>query len=925
MKRAALHPSIPPIRMRQATPARPAVSALSSIRSLLPILAFLTLLAVAAPARAEGSWQVRTFPQGSALRVEESVSRGSLILFGRFSGGTVWETPNAGISGSLHGPFPPFPADSIVSAAPGGELLIAQGSIWGKTSLGSWSPIAVPDSAGIPTAAAGEDTESFWFGSERGEIFAVTRAQADEWTFARIGRLGEAAVRAIDRRGGSRLTVLLGDGRFFAQDTAWVESEVRFSAVDFSDAATCYGIESGSARIWRSTDAGLAWEAWSDGLVDARFALHLSSMRRFRASAGGILLIACGDALLVSGDAGRTWRIAATGRGMFEDACTVEEFGAIVTAGARVQSSLDVGYSFEQLMGSDFGDVTPGSRSAFWAIDRGLLLSLDEGKRWFRQPLPEPGDRLTHLLARGEYEIWLHFDSPEGARTLFSTDRGNRYEDVDAEGLLRGMRGWAALEEGPAWAWTADQALRSSDGGRRWFPVREDANDIAAFAARDSMRAAFIDGDRFYSTTDGGAHWSESAAPSGGGRALAAAPGGEWLAAGSGIHLSQPGGGWIRVFEIDPSDTLHSIALVAGGTGWAVGSSGMIAGTMDGGASWEPYRLSLEVASVDTLLAHVRLLEVDRGVTGAGSRLIRLLPDASGPVFRMGVSANPYLPSHLDIHVTAHERLQGDSLGVAIDDEPLDAEMFDPAGYLFRCRTVLEGNEGERILRVSGRDWLGNWRLDSRPLIYARIGSSGERTIRWGAGRVLVRGEAGAPVVLLALDAEAPPLPGEWAAAGSPFQIAAAGALRLEADLESGSIATLQGGTWVESGSSLTAADGAIVALLDAPGEIESIAADRPSLRVFPAPGPGPFRIVWEREAIGSVRWEICDVSGRRVCEGSAPAGTLSWNWNGEDSARRPIPAGVYWLRATLLDGSKSGAERGANRGSAVARILITR
>ncbi len=875
------------------------------MKTTLAFLIVSTLLLQVGPARGAAGWQIRTFPAGEAVRIEESVARGSLFLYGRFIGGNIWETSNAGISGALHGPFPPFPADSITTSAPGGELLVAQRSLWGKLEGGSWSRIAIPDSVGTPTAAAGESPDEFWFGNNRGELYAATRTQDDELVYARIAGFGGTPVASLVPRDAARWIALTADGRFFAQDTAWVEAPVRLSAFDFGDAQTCFGIEAVTARLWRSIDSGLTWEPWSDALADSLYSPYIERVRRFRVGALGTMVLACGDALLVSRDWGVQWRLAATGDGLFEDAAIVDEFDAIVTAGARVHASEDGGYSFEQLMGTDFGDVSPASRSTLWAVDRGLLLSLDQGTRWFRQTLPEPSGELTHILPRGDYEIWLHFESPAGPRTFFSDDRGLSYGARDDEGILRGMRGWGASGDRLFWAWSDSAVMRSSDGGGEWSVVRRTAEGIAAFAARDSLRAAFVGAASFQETDDGGVTWLESSTPGAGVCAIAPAAGERWIAVGGGIDRSDPGGGWTRVFEIASDDTLRSIAMAEDGSGWAVGSSGMIVGTADSGASWQLYRLSLELASVDTLLARVRLLDSEHGVTGAGNRLIRLLPDGSGPVYRIGVSANPLLRNYLDIHVTAHERLRGDSLHVSIDGASIPSEMFDADGYLFRSRYVIPEEGVDQILRVSGRDWFGNERGDSRPLRFVRVGPTGVESIFWGGEFLTLEGSPGEPAALLALDSEAPPLPEGWTAAGAPFQVASRDGLRIEMIAREASIALLENGEWVRHRSSISLSNGSILALLRDPAES---ASETTALRIFPVPSPGPFRVLWDREAPGAVWWEVFDVAGRRVASGQPAIGSRFWIWDGRGAGGRRIPAGVYWIRAN--DGARRTSTR---------------
>jgi len=68
------------------------------------------------------------------------------------------------------------------------------------------------------------------------------------------------------------------------------------------------------------------------------------------------------------------------------------------------------------------------------------------------------------------------------------------------------------------------------------------------------------------------------------------------------------------------------------------------------------------------------------------------------------------------------------------------------------------------------------------------------------------------------------------------------------------------------------------------------------SLRAWPNPFAGALHVSGVVDGAGSGRLEVYDVRGRRVRSLRADGGDLLWN--GEDDRGRPVPPGVYFLRA---------------------------
>jgi hypothetical protein len=97
------------------------------------------------------------------------------------------------------------------------------------------------------------------------------------------------------------------------------------------------------------------------------------------------------------------------------------------------------------------------------------------------------------------------------------------------------------------------------------------------------------------------------------------------------------------------------------------------------------------------------------------------------------------------------------------------------------------------------------------------------------------------------------------------------------------------------------------IQLLDAPSAVDPPSAAKTSLHVAV---PNPFNPVTtlrlELRVGGPVRWEIFDVSGRRVHSvhsGVLGAGVQVREWDGRDDAGSPAASGVYFQRAVTPDG----------------------
>jgi photosystem II stability/assembly factor-like uncharacterized protein len=881
----------------------------------VPAVALALLLPASVCAAAGASWSYHEQEPADAWRVLWS-DYSFFTVLGKFPEGDILLVSDGGFeSDYLMAPLP-VPLDSVqaVSSLPEEylemSLLSVDGRLW--RFGGPWwqdYPPPTPDSLGTVTALELRSYRA-WYGTSQGVLMETSSDRL--WT-----DLPPVAIRGIHPFDPDSALVLLEDGRLLAPDSTWIEAPCRAALVNVARRDYIHVLERGTHHLWKSTDAGRRWTLASTALASAELAPWAARARRFEMRESGFGVLACGDALLVTEDDGQSWQKAGEGPGMFLDVAIGDQ-QEILTVGSRIHRSPDHGHSLRQMMGAGFTHIEIPSATTLWALDEGLLLSGDAGDSWLRIPLPLPGASLRHIAATGDYDLRLHFDGPEGSSSYSTSDRGNTFVPLDPAGRLHGIRDWAFPGGLAGWASTDSSLLRSADAGDRWSVAATFPSGVEGFAARDSLRAAAWAQEGIHWTDDGGRTWSTAARPPMAHfQALAYAGDSTLVAVGDGAWRIP---GWpprdpVPVWP--SSDTLLAVAIDATGEGWAVGRGGRILRVGEAGATWERYTSDLRINGIEEDLVGCGVFNGRHAAACGGGIWLTCQPDGGGPQFRIGIAPDPYFGRTVDIHVTAHERLLGDTLAVSVDEVPVPSALIDPGGFLYAARAVLSPDGGDHLLSVRGSDVLGNESSTMRGIHVHRLrpDGGGPASARWP---LLIEGPAGAVVGLLELDGEAP-------SAGLPqgdrpwslIQVACGEALIVRPAGPGTRLSVWDGHAWSAPGSGPVEISGGGTLAVRNDAALEP-ALDAPLLRVHPVPSRGRCWVSWAAAPSGptgpALRWSLYDLLGREISRGERRAGSEpAWAWEAIDASGRPLASGVYWLRV------------GDGRRQATRRLLIAR
>jgi photosystem II stability/assembly factor-like uncharacterized protein len=378
-----------------------------------------------------------------------------------------------------------------------------------------------------------------------------------------------------------------------------------------------------------------------------------SPVRPWALATHGERLCAVGDGILLSSDAGATWRAASSGQSYV------------------------------------IADIDPVSATDIWAVDRsGALLHSTDGVRWAEQDFPARYSAALYGVSfPDENNGWVVGSADQygsnGGVILHTADGGATWTPQSSS-LAGGLGGVQFVDDLDGWAisdqvdpFTVNGAVtcieRTLDGGQTWIPLfvasgaglydLQFVDDHTGWAAGYYQPVQGLQVAAVFKTTNGGFTWMRQTLPKGappitGVRFTDADTGWalgieyDWDTGdetGWMFHTTDGGKTWTRVPDKD--DMLGSVVTFSDALhGWIGGDNGVWA-TSDGGASWQWVATMYGVAGLAALdQQHVwaggygSLVSTVDG-TGDSAAPATLLDGLSGSLFTrspltLGLSAN---------------------------------------------------------------------------------------------------------------------------------------------------------------------------------------------------------------------------------------------------------------------------------------------
>lgn len=490
-------------------------------------------------------------------------------------GGTAWEPESVGKKGECIYPAKIAFADTLNGWLVDGWVksripIESSGRIFATTNGGqSWTR---------------QDSSRAWYG-----VQALTSRQC--WAVGYGGQTG----RTTD-----------GGATWLIQDIAPFKT---LYGIAFTD--TLYGWACGdSGTIARTMDGGMTWTLQTSGTMRELLAItFIDSSRGFTVGDSGTLLRTT--------NGGRIWAPIATGLSASLAALSFGDslHGWAIGEGGTILETSDGGQTWrvtrkgmtDRLQAVSFVDDQTG-RASSW--EGNIWATQDGGKNWSKQFSVSP-KRLRGLAMANALRGWAVGDSG----LILVTQNGGVTWTPQGSGTQRNL--WNVFEGDAqhAWACGAGRTIaQTTNGGGTWktFSVAWPDSGITGFASADTLWgwALFKDGN-VWATTNSGRSWaSRGRIGSMGWRHLSFVdPFWGWAVGDSGIVRSTDGG---RSWQSQSAYRLLDVAGVTRMKAWAVGDSGRIIVTTDGGITWAP-----QASPIAESLFSVSFADTLHGIVGA--------------------------------------------------------------------------------------------------------------------------------------------------------------------------------------------------------------------------------------------------------------------------------------------------------------------
>ncbi len=144
------------------------------------------------------------------------------------------------------------------------------------------------------------------------------------------------------------------------------------------------------------------------------------------------------------------------------------------------------------------------------ATDQGLFISVDQGSKWYGEPVEGESDFIVvNRFAGGS----LTLVSPKHA--FFSNDEGGTWTEIGYPQYVTGLYNLTVVPDGSLWLGTREGALHSTDGGKTWqhllagLPARN-VLTVSYDAAGQRLLATALHAHGVFESKDGGRSWQRT-------------------------------------------------------------------------------------------------------------------------------------------------------------------------------------------------------------------------------------------------------------------------------------------------------------------------------------------------------------------------------------------------------------------------------
>jgi photosystem II stability/assembly factor-like uncharacterized protein len=290
--------------------------------------------------------------------------------------------------------------------------------------------------------------------------------------------------------------------------------------VDHKDSNRIYvGVlnDADNGGLFVSDDAGKSWRQSSRGLAQ-RDILSLQQAEN------GVLFAGTNHGIFSLASVGGSWLPAAMIRGpvpewqpkeVMPEPVVAKPKSSKATASRRKTPASKSKVPAEAVIPSDTAprvrSLWIGEKAWYAATNDGLFVSLDQGKKWYLQPVEGDGD----FSAVNSYDDGtVTLAGPKGA--YISRDDGKTWASVVLPKYVTGAYNLTQMPDSSLWLATRQGALHSTDGGQNWRYVvgvglpKDDVLAVRYDANGHRLLATALHAHGVFESRDGGQSWQST-------------------------------------------------------------------------------------------------------------------------------------------------------------------------------------------------------------------------------------------------------------------------------------------------------------------------------------------------------------------------------------------------------------------------------